>query len=83
MKRWNGFFVSLSGKLGQAGVFGSVLGMACLAAMFGVRSNAAVEEHASPQVAEVVELRPVWLRTTEEGVARVSSRQKARFRMKV
>ena len=51
--------------------------------MFGVRSNAAVEEHASPQVAEVVELKldgevePILATYMEEGLANAAQRHAA------
>ena len=46
MKRSNEFFVRWTEKFGRVGMFATVLGVACLALMFGVRSKAAAEEHA-------------------------------------
>src|ERR1700676_1953026 len=53
------------------------------ALIFGVRSNAAVEEHASPQVAEVVELKlngevePILATYIDEGLADAAKRHAA------
>src|ERR1700732_812411 len=83
MKRWNGFFMRLPGRLGRVGVFGTILGAACLAGMFAIRSRAAAEEHASPQVAEVVELKlngevePILATYMEEGLANAAQRHAA------
>src|SRR6202171_838063 len=83
MKRWNGFFLRLPERLGRVGLFATVLSMACLALMFGVRSKAAAEEHASPQAAEVVELKlngevePILATYMEEGLANAAQRHAA------
>ena len=85
MKRTNGFFMRRPEKSRRVGVFATAVGVACLALMFGVRWKAAAEEHASPQAAEVVELKlngevePILATHMEEGLANAAQRHAWRW----
>jgi membrane-bound serine protease (ClpP class) len=83
MKRTNGFFMRRPEKFGRVGMFASVLGVASLGLMLGVRLKASAEEHSSLQAAEVVELKlngevePILATYMEEGLANAAQRHAA------